>query len=265
MYKIGEFSELSKTTIKTLRYYEKEGLLIPAFVDRETGYRFYETSQLPELAKIVSLRQIGLSINNIKSFLNGGDLEQILRLRKQELETEISLSNSQLLQINNLLEGKNMKQEVILKELPSFVVYYKEGVVKDFSEIVRFILQSAGECKSINPNIKCVEPDYCYISYLDGEYKEKDIKIRYAQAVTEIGVSSETIKFEKLNPVKAACIYHKGAYDNLRESYSFLLKWVEENGYEIAEPIRERYIDGMWNKESEDEWLTEIQIPIREK
>ena len=149
MYKIGEFSLLNKVTIKTLRYYEKEGLLIPAFVDRETGYRFYETSQLPELAKIVSLRQMGLSINNIKSFL--------------------------------------------------------------------------------------------------------------------IGVSSETIKFEKLNPVKAACIYHKGAYDNLRESYSFLLKWVEENGYEIAEPIRERYIDGMWNKESEDEWLTEIQIPIREK
>ena len=139
------------------------------------------------------------------------------------------------------------------------------GVVKDFSEIVSFILQSAEECKATNPNIKCIEPDYCYVSYLDGEYKEKDIKIRYAQAVTEMGTPNETIKFEKLNSVKAACIYHKGAYDNLRESYSFLIKWVEENGYEIAEPIRERYIDGMWNKENEDEWLTEIQIPIRKK
>ena len=158
-----------------------------------------------------------------------------------------------------------MEREVILKELPSYIVYYKEGVIKDFSEIVKFILQSAGECKSTNPNIKCVEPDYCYVSYLDGEYKEKDMKIRYAQAVTEMGNPNETIKFEKLNPVKAACIYHKGAYDNLRESYSFLLKWVEENGYEIAEPIRERYIDGMWNKASEEEWLTEIQIPIRKK
>ena len=70
MHRIGEFSELSKTTIKTLRYYEKEGLLIPAHVDQDTGYRFYETSQLPELAKIISLRQMGLSINNIKSILN---------------------------------------------------------------------------------------------------------------------------------------------------------------------------------------------------
>ncbi len=265
MYRIGEFSELSKTTIKTLRYYEKEGLLIPSHVDQDTGYRFYETKQLPELAKIISLRQMGLSINNIKSILNGGSLEQILKLRKQELETEISLYNSQLLQINNLLEGKNMEHEVVVKELPSYTVYYKEGVVKDFSDIVRFILQSAGECKSTNPNIKCVEPDYCYVSYLDGEYKETNIKIRYTQAVTEMGIPNENIKFEKLNSVKAACIYHKGAYDNLRESYSFLIKWVEENGYEIAEPIRERYIDGMWNKESEDEWLTEIQVPIRKK
>ena len=262
MYKIGEFSELSKTTIKTLRYYEKEGLLIPAFVESQTGYRFYETSQLPELAKIISLRQMGISINDIKNILNGGSLEQVLELRKKELEAEISLSNSQLLQINNLLEGKSMEHEVIVKELPSYIVYYKEGVVKDFSEIVKFILKSAGECKSTNPNIKCLEPDYCYVSYLDGEYKEKNIKIRYAQAVTEMGTPNETIKFETLNPVKAACIYHKGAYDNLRESYSFLLKWVEENGYKIAEPIRERYIDGMWNKGSEDEWLTEIQIPI---
>ena len=158
-----------------------------------------------------------------------------------------------------------MEREVILKDLPSYTIYYKEGVVKDIGEIVKFILQSSGECKSTNPNIKCVEPDYCYISYLDGEYKEKDIKIRYAQAVTEMGIPNENIKFEKLNPVKAACIYHKGSYDNLRKSYAFLIKWVEDNGYEIAEPIRERYIDGMWNKASEDEWLTEIQIPIRKK
>ena len=158
-----------------------------------------------------------------------------------------------------------MEKEVILKELPSHIVYYKEGVIKNFEEIVKFILQSAEECKSANPNIKCIEPDYCYISYLDGEYKEANMKIRYTQAVTEMGIPTETIKFEKLNPIKAACIYHKGSYSNLRESYSFLIKWVEENGYEIAEPIRERYIDGMWNKGSEDEWLTEIQIPIRKK
>ena len=77
MYKIGEFSTLAKTTIKTLRYYEKERLLLPCFVD-SNGYRYYDTMQLLELAKIISLRQIGLSIKDIKNILDGYDMKNIL-------------------------------------------------------------------------------------------------------------------------------------------------------------------------------------------
>lgn len=265
MYKIGEFSSLSKTTIKTLRYYESQGLLIPTYIDDETGYRFYETKELLKLAKIISLRQMGLSIKNIKDILNGCDLNEVLKLKKEELEREISDFNSQLLQINNLLEGSIMNYEVIVKELPKCIIYYKEGVIKDFSEITKFILDSASECKSTNPNIKCIEPDYCFVNYLDGEYKDHDIKIRYAQAVTETGIPNETINFEELKAVKAASIYHKGTYSSLGVSYSKILKWIEENNYEITEPIRERYIDGIWNKDNEEDWLTEIQIPIKKK
>ena len=66
MYKIGDFSSMSKTTIKTLRYYEKEGLLTPVYIEQNTGYRYYESSQLIDISKIISLRQIGLSIKEIK-------------------------------------------------------------------------------------------------------------------------------------------------------------------------------------------------------
>lgn len=92
MYRIGEFSKLGKVTIKTLRYYEKEKLLIPSFVDEETGYRFYETQQLLLLNRIISLRQIGLSIENIRQILEGADMKQILSYRKAELESEMSIS-----------------------------------------------------------------------------------------------------------------------------------------------------------------------------
>lgn len=78
MYRIGEFSTLSKTTIKTLRHYEKEKLLIPSYVDLDTGYRFYETNQLLVLSKIISLRQIGLSIDNIRNILNGDNIGKYL-------------------------------------------------------------------------------------------------------------------------------------------------------------------------------------------
>lgn len=265
MYKIGEFSILSKTTIKTLRYYEKVGLLIPSFVDCETGYRFYETKQLLELAQIISLRQVGMSIADIKSMKQGKDIHLLLESRKKEIEKELKVSNDQLQRIHYILEGKNMNYEVVKKELPDDVVYYKEGVIEDYSKITDFILTSAEECRKTNPNIKCVEPDYSYINYLDGEYKEKNIKIRYAQAVQKEGISNDTIKFEKLKKVEAVCIYHKGAYDRLGEAYGFIMKWIEDNQYEIIECPRERYIDGIWNKENVEDWITEIQVPVKKK
>ena len=265
MYKIGDFSRLSKTTIKTLRYYEKEKLLIPAFIDPNTGYRYYETKQLVELSKIISLRQVGLSIKDIRAILNGTDMKILLKQRKREIEKNLVLYNIELSKINYLLEGENMNNEIILKKLPAYSVYYKDGIIKDFSEITNFILSSSAECLKDNPNIKCVVPDYCYINYLDGEYRENNIKIRYAQAVEEIGIENDTIKFMNLEEVEAVCIYHKGSYDSLGNSYSIIMKYIEDNQYEIIDYPRECYIDGCWNKNIVDEWLTEIQVPVRKK
>ena len=115
---------MSKTTIKTLRYYEKEGLLKPVYVDTNTDYRYYETSQLVELSKIISLRQIGLSIKDIKNILNGFDLETVLNNRKKDLEENISLLNTQLSKINDLLEGNNMENKIVMKEISSYIIYY---------------------------------------------------------------------------------------------------------------------------------------------
>ena len=89
MYKIGDFSKMSKVTIKALRYYEKEGLLKPVFIDQNTGYRYYETSQLVEISKIISLRQAGISIKEIKKILNGENIVTILESRKKEIEKNL--------------------------------------------------------------------------------------------------------------------------------------------------------------------------------
>lgn len=130
--------------------------------------------------------------------MNGNNLKEVLNSRKNIINEELNEYKYQLSKINYLLEESNMKYEVITKELPEYIVYYKEGIIKDYSETSNFILSSADECLSTNPNIKCIEPDYCYMNYLDGEYKEKDIKVRYCQAVVEEGIPNETIKFMKL-------------------------------------------------------------------
>ena len=159
-----------------------------------------------------------------------------------------------------------MKEEIFEKVVPAYYVYYKEGVLKDYSEASEFILSSGTECMKLNPNIKCVEPDYCYVNYLDGEYKEKNIKVRYAQAVIKENTpfkENESIKFMAVPETKCICIYHKGTYDNLGNSYAKIMKYIEDNGLEITDFPRECYIDGIWNKENVEDWLTEIQVPIK--
>ena len=74
------------------------------------------------------------------------------------------------------------------------------------------------------------------------------------------------------NEVKTGCTqiailalgYHKGSYANIGEAHAFLMKYADQNGYTVAGLARECYIEGIWNKESEEEWLTEIQLPIED-
>ncbi len=265
MYKIGEFSKMTKVTIKALRYYEKEGLLKPAFIDRYTNYRYYESSQLTDVSKIVSLRQMGLPIKDIKKILTGADFFEILKQRKEIIENELNNYKLELSKINYLLEKKCMQKEIFIKEIPSSIIYYSDGIVKNFAHISEFAVTTGTKCAKANPNLKCCNPDYCYISYLDGEYKEENIKIRYAQAVENFGIETDDIKFMTVPKISAICIYHKGSYDNLRDSYNIILKYIEENEYEIIDNARECYIDGCWNKERESEYLTEIQFPVRKR
>ena len=267
MFKIGDFSKMSKVTIKALRYYELEGLIKPSYVDEVSGYRYYESSQLLDISRIVSLKQIGLSIDEIKKVINEKEpLDAILKIKKEQLQNTIFEYNYQLSKINYLLEEKEMKEQIFEKIIPAYYVYYKEGVLKDYSEASEFIQKSGMECLELNPNIKCVEPDYCFVNYLDGEYKEKNIKIRYSQAVIKENVpfkENDSIKFMDIPETKCICIYHKGAYNELGVSYGKIMKYIEDNKLEIIDFPRECYIDGIWNKENIEDWLTEIQVPIK--
>lgn len=265
MYKIGDFSVLSKTTIKTLRYYENEGLLIPKYINQENNYRYYESSQLSDISKIINLKQIGLSIKDIKYVINGGNIKEVLEKRKKEIEESQLLYNIELSKINYLLEEKNMNNEIFMKKLPKCTVYYKEGIINKYSDMAKFIVDSGDECLKLNPNIKCISPDYCFVEYLDGEYKEKNIRMRYSQAVETKGIENDNIKFRDLEDVQAICIYHKGAYDELGKSFSIIMDYIEKNGYEIVDYYRECYIDGVWNKDKVEDWLTEIEVPVKKK
>ena len=262
MLKIGEFSKLSHLTIKALRFYEKRGLLIPQKVDEQTGYRFYETSQLKEAARIKSYRQLGLTIEELQATNKGINLKEILISKAESLKSQKEEIESRLLMIHHLLDDNEIQYQVIEKMIPKTIVYYSEVKVKSYSDMMKIIPSLKKECKELNPHVKCTKPPYEFCEYLDNEHKESDIWIRHNEAVECMGEESTRIMFKKIPETKVLSIFYKGAYDEIGVAYSFLMKYVEDNGYQVSGRSRECYIDGIWNKESVDEWLTEIQIPI---
>ena len=226
------------------------------------GYRFYETSQLEVAARIKSYRQLDLSIEEIKAVFNGSDVKKILQEKIGSLTKEKQVIESRLSIIKSILEDKEMKYQVTEKVIPEKIVYTAETVLKTYSDIMQWIPSVGQECLKLNPEIKCAEPPYEFCEYLDGEYRETDIRIRHNEAVTAYGKENELIKFKTIPETKVLSIYHKGTYDKIGEAYAFLMKYAEQNGYTAAGLARECYIDGIWNKESEEDWLTEIQLPI---
>lgn len=129
---------MSKVTIKTLRYYEKEGLLIPKYVDTFNGYRYYENSQLLDLGRIISLKQVGLSIEDIKKVIIKKDsLDNILKNKKLELENTINTYNNQLSKLNYLLEEKNMKKKVLIIIGVVIVILFGVGLITSYKDSAR--------------------------------------------------------------------------------------------------------------------------------
>ena len=99
------------------------------------------------------------------------------------------------------------------------------------------------------------------------EYNEEygvDIDVEFFEAVAERKEDSELIKFKELPEVPVAlCVNHYGAYEHMPETFAELFAYAETNGYEVIDRARFCHIDGIWNKETVDEWMTEIQLPIK--
>lgn len=269
LFRIGEFSKMGKITIKALRYYDEIGLLKPEETDKFTGYRFYNTDQLLTLHRIQAFRQVGLSIEEIKLILSGHKAKGILQKRKAEIIAELAEGQDSLSRIEFILQGKEdenfMNYAAIIKEVPECIVYSKKMSVPNYDSYFKLVPAIGEKVMGKYPTMKCATPEYCFIIYLDGEYREKDFNVEFCEAVTEMKPDFEEIEFKKMEKTTVVSLMHKGPYSGLPQAYAYAYKWIEENGYTFSDNPRESYIDGIWNKENEEDWLTELQIPICKK
>ena len=128
MYSIGTFSKLTRTTIATLRFYDKEGLLKPAYTDPKSGYRYYLSSQLVTAQKILSLRQIGVPIEQIKSIISAENERDQLEKYQQELKDSIAETQKKINIIQMMLHDE-YPYDVFIKELDECIVYSRTSEI----------------------------------------------------------------------------------------------------------------------------------------
>jgi len=265
MYTIGEFSMINKITTKTLRYYDRLGLLKPARVDDWTGYRYYTREQLGDIQEILHWKDLGFSLQEIQRIQNDrNSLPALLKQREQDIRRTLVEQQERLTRLNSYLtqiqRGEKMRKPVI-KELPEVIVASMRTIVSGYDKYFDIVPQMGQYMDSVGA--RCRKPEYCFTIYHDGEYKESDIDVEICEAVLEAKSDSDKVKFKTIKGVKeAACLKHKGPYKTIGETYNRLFQWIHQQGYSVEGSPRESYIDGIWNKENPQDWLTEIQIPI---
>lgn len=264
LYRIGMFAAMGHVTIKTLRHYDEQGLLKPEYVEEDNGYRYYSASQIAELHRIIALRNMGFSLEDIKNIQNGKSQKELLLTKKQALLKEIARLTESLARIESCLaeEDLQLSAPVLIKSLPEVTVATMTCRIDSYDCLFDVMPKMGAEMERLG--CVCAEPDYCFTHYLEPGYKEEAILIETCESVKEKKKDSDLVKFQVFPEVKeAACIFHKGSYADFSKTYAVILRFIEENGYEICGNIRESYIDGVWNKESKEDWLSEIQIPLR--
>ena len=271
MLKIGEFSKLSRVSVRMLRHYDEIGLLKPAETDRFTDYRYYREDQLPVVCRITALRDMGFSLADIVKMLDVYDdrarLEQFFASRRRELEA-LSRDTARKLALLDTAQARLRKEEtmsydVTIRTIPeryaatlrmTIPCYGDEGMLW---KVIREETQSMGLVET--------DPCLCAVTYLDGEYREHDVEMLAWKTVKGSYPDTEHVKFRTLPEVTAACCVFKGGYDQISAVYAAMGTWIAANGYEPDGLMFNIYHVSPRETRNPDEFVTEACCPVKKK
>lgn len=249
MFKIGEFSRLSRVSVRMLRHYDQLGLLTPSQTDPFTGYRYYSAEQLPRLNRILALRDLGFSLEQIAGLLDeelsAEQLLGMLRLKRAEVEEQMQAEQQRLarleMRIRQMSESPlQAAYDVVVRAIePALVATYREAAADDdrieqmFDMLETYVAGFEGARADRPP----------FSIYYDEDYREKDIDAEVAVPLRYPIPETETIRVRHMPRLSdVACVVHVGEYAQIYQAYNALLGWIEANGYRMSGPIREVYL-----------------------
>jgi len=269
MIRIGDFSKLSRIPIKTLRYYDEVGLLKPVHVDNFTGYRYYDHEQMTRLNRILALKDLGFSLEQIGRLLDEGlsaeQMRGMLILRRSEIRQRVEEEAERLARVEARLrqieqEDDMSEYDVVVKHVEAFKVASVRGVVPTPPE--QGSLWGELEGYLATQHMPSKEP--CLSLYHDEEYKERDWDIEVCEPLEGELKETGRVKVWTLPDVPTmACVVHHGPFMAIGQAYDAVMKWVGENGYHITGPAREVYLRPAKNgSQTDPDTVTEIQFPV---
>jgi DNA-binding transcriptional MerR regulator len=274
VFKIGDFSKLSMVSVKALRYYDERGLLKPARVDEFTGYRYYSASQLTRLNRILAMKDMGLSLEQIALLLDKeltpDQIRGMLRLKQVELHQQLAEGQARLTRIEAWLQTFEQEvtmpaYDVVLKKVTPLQVVQIHGVAPSmeqigptlnrlFDQVLGYISQHGAT--PVGPSITL---------YYDTEFCERDISVGACMSFEGRLNDGEQAKVVELPAVETmASVIHHGSFSTIQQAYGAILQWIEANGYHISGPNRELNLEYERGGD-EAKFVTEIQFPVEKR
>jgi YD repeat-containing protein len=275
MFKIGEFSKIAQVSGRLLRYYDDINLFKPQHTDPWTGYRYYTADQLPRLNRILALKELGLSLDQIKQLLESDiGADEIRRLyleRKAQLEQSLRDALARLQQVQLRLDQLNRQAtdwmpDVVIKRVPAQpVLSYRDAhmTVERLYQLFERLRQFA----PLRPAERTSYGSVFTVLYSDIFTPEETMDM-------EIGVVLST---ERAKPLRIAddvtlvvhelpaveqmaTIVHRGM-ENHPTTYNALGRWLEQHHYRIVGPGREVVLELDASTEPENS-IVEIAFPV---
>lgn len=270
MFIIGDFARIGRVSVRMLRHYDAIGLLRPAHIEPSNGYRFYHASQFSQLNRVLALKGLGFSLEQVKNFIDEGvEIKQLygmLRLRQAELETEIATKQLQLAQVQvrvSIIEKENsmLTNEVIIKNIPATRVVQLTEVASSFApeDIGPVIGPLFGKLGQVlhQAKVEPVGPGVALYEALDDGVMvtaaipvPNDVHTKEAIAGAEVA---------DLPAIDAATTIFHGSLDTADEMLQGLARWIEAHGYRPCGLPREVSLEC---EGPQEEWVTEIQVQV---
>lgn len=274
MFRIGEFSKIAQVSGRLLRYYDEIGLLSPEFTDPQTGYRFYSARQLPRLNRILVLKELGLSLEQIARLLTQNtpaeEIRGMLTLRKAQIEQTVQEEMERLRVVETRLQqietqGQIQEPDVILKTIPAQQFLAVREVLPGMDAVQRLVQRiktvlpaALGQHNLAHMAVVMHFPIY------DPEALDLEIGFLITGKVPKAFNLSEErmLLLRELPAVETmATLVHEGRVSELHRSYGALGSWVERNNWQLVGTGREILMQ-LPQPGQEAGAVFEIQLPV---